>query len=55
LEVPSYTATGITADEMVVLRTKLMKDFAKQVGKMRADRPKLYGLITECMIVESRD
>jgi hypothetical protein len=42
LEVPSYTATGITADEMVVLRTKLMKDLAKQVGKMRADRPKLY-------------
>jgi hypothetical protein len=29
LEVPSYTATGITTDEMSLLRTKLMKDFVK--------------------------
>jgi hypothetical protein len=33
----------------------MMKDFAKQVGKMKQDRPKLYGLILEHLSVESRD
>jgi hypothetical protein len=48
-------ATGITVDEMALLWTKLMKKFALQVGKIKADRPKLYGLILEHMSVESRD
>jgi hypothetical protein len=38
-----------------MLRTELMKDFAKQVGRMRQDRPKLYGLILQHLSVESRD
>ncbi len=37
------------------MKTELVKDFAKQAGRMRADRPKLYGLILEHMSIESRD
>jgi hypothetical protein len=54
LKVPDYTATGLAADEIVMLWTELMKDFAKQVGRMMQDRPKFYGLILEHLSVESR-
>jgi hypothetical protein len=52
---PDYTSTGLDVSEIVMLRTEMMKDFAKQVGKMKQDRPKLYGLILEHLSVESRD
>jgi hypothetical protein len=55
LKVPDCTATGLAADEIAMQRTELMKDFAKQVGRMMQDRPKLYGLILEHLSVESRD
>jgi hypothetical protein len=44
---PDYTSTGLDASKIAMLRTEMMKDFAKQVGKMKQDRPKLYGLILE--------
>jgi hypothetical protein len=55
LKVPNYTATWSTADEAMKLRTKLMRDFAKQVGRMIQDRPMLCGLILEHISVESKD
>jgi hypothetical protein len=55
LKVPDYMATGLTEAEITMLQTELMKDFAKQVGRMTQDRAKLYGLILEHLSKESRD
>jgi hypothetical protein len=40
---------------MALLKSNLTKNLAKQVGKMKVDRPKLYRLILEHMSMESRD
>jgi hypothetical protein len=52
---PDYTSMGLDVSKVAMLRTELMKDFAIQVGRMKQDRPKLYGLILEHLSVESRD
>jgi hypothetical protein len=55
LDIPDYSALGLPAKEITLLQSKIVNDFAKQVGRKRADRPKLYGLILENMSVKSRD
>jgi hypothetical protein len=55
IQLPDFTSAGASTIEIDLVKTELVKDFAKQVGRMRADRPKLYGLILEYMSVESRD
>jgi hypothetical protein len=53
--IPDFTSAGASTNEIDLVKTELVKDFAKQVGRMRADQPKLYGLILEHMSVESQD
>jgi hypothetical protein len=55
IQLPDFTSAGASTSEIDLVKTELVKDFAKQVGRMRADRPKLYGFILEHMSVESRD
>jgi hypothetical protein len=55
IQLPDFTSAGVSTIEIDLVKMELVKDFAKQVGRMRADRPKLYGLILEHMSVESRD
>jgi hypothetical protein len=55
LDIPDSSALGLPAEEITLLRSKIVKDFAKQARRMKAYRPKLYGLILDNMIVESRD
>jgi hypothetical protein len=55
IQLPDFTSAGASTNEIDLVKTDLVKDFAKQVGRMRANRPKLYGLILEHMSVESRD
>jgi hypothetical protein len=55
LKLLNYTTSGVAQADMDLVRNELMKDFVKQVGKMKADQPRLYGLIRENMSSESRD
>jgi hypothetical protein len=55
LHLPDYTTSGATEEAINLVRMELMKDFVKQIGRMKVDRPKLYGLILENMSVESCD
>jgi hypothetical protein len=55
LELPDYAAMGINSRQIKVMQTEAIKGLAKEIDKMRADRPRLYGLIRQHMSVESRD
>jgi hypothetical protein len=55
LELPDYAAMGIDSSKIKVMQTEAIKGLAKEIDKMRADRPRLYGLIRQHMSVESRD
>jgi hypothetical protein len=36
---------GIDSSKVAVMETEAIKGLAKEIDKMRADRPRLYGLI----------
>jgi hypothetical protein len=55
LELPDYATMGMDSSQVKVMQTEAIKGLAKEVDKMRADRPRLYGLIRQHMSVESRD
>ncbi len=55
LDLPDYKAMGIAAAKIDFMKNKVMKELAKEVGKINRDKPKLYGLIRQHMSVESRD
>jgi hypothetical protein len=55
LELLDYTAMGIDSSQVKVMQTEAIKGLAKEIDKMRADRPRLYSLIRQHMSVESRD
>jgi hypothetical protein len=55
LELPDYAAMGIDSSQVKVMETEAIKGLAKEIDKMRADRPRLYGFIRQHMSVESRD
>ncbi len=55
LVLPDYAVMGIDQANMTFMVNKAMKELAKDVGKMKGDWPKLYGLIRQHMSVESRD
>jgi len=46
---------GIDSSKVAVMETEAVKGLAKEIEKMRADRPRPYGLIRQHMSVESRD
>jgi hypothetical protein len=54
---PMVAPAGVVldADELKLLKSAAIKEFASKVAKMEADRPKLYGLIRRHMSVESKD
>jgi hypothetical protein len=52
---PDLTDQGLTAAQLNAMRLDALKSHLKVIEKMKADRPKLYGLIWEKMSVESRD
>jgi hypothetical protein len=45
LDLPDYVAMGIDSSKVAVMETEAIKGLAKEIDKMRADRPRLYGLI----------
>ncbi len=55
--IPMVAHTGVVldADELKLLKSAAIREFASKVAKMEADRPKLYGLIRRHMSVESKD
>jgi hypothetical protein len=55
LELPDYKVMGVDPSQVKVMETEAIKGLAKEIDKMRADRPRLYGLIRQHMSVESRD
>jgi hypothetical protein len=55
LELPDYAPMGIDSSQVKVMQTEAIKGLAKEIDKMRADRPRLFGLIRQHMSVESRD
>jgi hypothetical protein len=55
LELPDYAATGMDSSKVKVMQTEAIKGLAKEIDKMRAIRPRLYGLIRQHMSVEIRD
>jgi hypothetical protein len=55
LELPDYAAMGMDSSQVKVMQREAIKGLAKEIDKMRADRPRLYGLIRQHMSVESRD
>jgi hypothetical protein len=55
LELPDYAAMGVDSSQVKVMQKEATKGLAKEIDKMRADRPRLYGLIRQHMSVESRD
>jgi hypothetical protein len=55
LELPDYKAMGVATSQIQTMETEAIKGLAKEIDKMRADRPRLYGLIRQHMSVESRD
>ncbi len=54
---PMVAPAGVIldADEIKLLKSAAIKEFASKVAKMEADRPKLYGLICRHTSVESKD
>jgi hypothetical protein len=55
LELPDYAAMGVDSSQVKVMETEAIKGLAKEIDKMRADRPRLHGLIRQHISVESRD
>jgi hypothetical protein len=55
LELPDYATMGMDSSQVKVMQTEAIKGLAKEIDKMRADRPRLYGLIRQHMSVESRE
>jgi hypothetical protein len=55
LELPEYAAMGKDLSKVKVMKTEAIKGLAKEIDKVRADRPRLYGLIKQHMSAESRD
>ena len=55
--IPMVAPAGVVldADELKLLKSAAIREFASKVAKMEADRPKLYGLIRRHMSVESKD
>jgi hypothetical protein len=45
LDLPDYVAMGIDSSKVAAMETEAIKGLAKEIDKMRADRPRLYGLI----------
>jgi hypothetical protein len=53
VELPNNTTSGVAQADVDLVRNELMKDFAKQVGKMKANQPRIYSLILENISIES--
>jgi hypothetical protein len=52
---PDLADQGLTAAQLGAMRLEAIKGYAKNIEKMKDNRPKLYGMIWEKMSVESRD
>jgi hypothetical protein len=55
VELQNNTTSGVAQADVDLVRNELMKDFAKQVGKMKANQPRIYSLILENISIESWD
>jgi hypothetical protein len=53
VELQNNTTSGVAQADVDLVRNELMKDFAKQVGKMKANQPRIYSLILENISIES--
>jgi hypothetical protein len=54
LNIPDYLEVESPDEEVGLLQAKAFKDYARQGERIKADRPKLYGLILGKINVESK-